>query len=116
PASRTAALPWGMVDLDRDVDTATPAALTSRAQSQRSQLPRECLIGTIEPELPQLAEQHGPQHVRIVREPCLQIRPVGLQHACSLPLQFGLARQIGPDGLAIPTGVTSDRRDRPAPT
>lgn len=63
-------LPRRMIDLDRDVDTATPAALTNRTQPKRPQLPRERLIGTIEPKPSNLAEQHRPQHVRIVHEPC----------------------------------------------
>jgi hypothetical protein len=73
-------LPRRMIDLDRDINTTALAALTQQTQPKRSQLPRERLIGPIEPELPQLAEQHGTQHVRVITEPRLQIRPVGLEH------------------------------------
>lgn len=103
-----------------DRDGAAPgrrARLTRRAQPPRAQLPRQRRIGPVVAQLEQLVVQRAGPHVRVIAQPpravrlelLERVRPRARAHP-RLP-----TRQVGPDRLAVPAQMPSDRADRPAP-
>jgi hypothetical protein len=106
----------GLVDqLHGRAVPAGAARLAARAQPLSAQRAHERHIRTLESELGDLAKQHGPVDVRVVGQARDQVVAERLQTTRRRLADRPVNGEVLAHRLAIPTGVPSDRRDRPAP-
>ena len=111
-------LPGRVLDVHVGPPVRRRARLTVRPQLAVTDLAGEGLVAPLEPERDDLVEQHRGPHMRIVSQ---ALAHVGLEPVEPVRLGLGphprlsFSVQVGPDRLAVPAGVSSDGRDRPAP-
>src|SRR6476659_9241176 len=92
------------------------ARLAVRTQIPRPDIAGQALIRQPEPQLFELVEQGAGPQVRILSQPGADIVDERLERIRTQPRPHprrSLPRQIIPHRLTVPTGVSSDRRDRP---
>jgi hypothetical protein len=110
-------LPAGLVyELDRHPPPVALADLAHRPQLKPAQLPRQRRVRALEPQRPQLPQQHRRVQMRIVTETLSDVIAERLQRArAAARLTIALAPQPRPYRLAVPTRVARDRAHRPTP-